>query len=203
MAKKETTQKRADGWYYEANDAWHGPFATRKLARTARDGGTATEGAETTTEETSTTTEPETQKTLADETADAVSSKTADNPAPEGDRPMITLKLIRTNKSGASLYQQDGSKASIRFPKSLFTGEPPAEVQLNAPEGVLAAPGAVKASKTSDEVKAKVAANAEKAVARAQKAQERAAKALARAQKLGVAPATAPAETAAAEPVAQ
>lgn len=102
--------------------------------------------------------------------------------------PMAVLKLVRTNKIGVSLYAPEGGKVCASFPKSLFAGDPPAEIQVQ--DGILQA---VKVggggAKASDETKAKAAANAEKAVARAKAAQERAEKAMARAKKLGVVPA--------------
>lgn len=183
--------KTADGWAYKAtNGKYYGGFESRDAARKARDArmGAAPEGAET--EQTKNVTE--TADAACNQEAAGVGSESkseSSDTAPGGNVVQITLNLVRTNKSGGSLYQQTGSSASVRFPKSLFAGAPPASITMDAPDGTFTAPGAAKVKVTTEEQAAKIRANAEKAAARAAKAQARAEKAAAKAAALTPAPA--------------
>lgn len=197
IAKNDPVFKNEKGeWFYTApgaGDQAFGPYVNRNAARAARAGHTGSTllGSPTGSKKSKKTAPAqEVEKPLDPAPTPVVVSETSEpvNPVSQ-EIPMSVLKLVRTNKIGVSLYAPEGGKVCASFPKSLFAGAPPAEITIQ--DGILQA---VKVggggAKASDETKAKVAANAEKAVARAKAAQERANKALARAQKLGVAPAT-------------
>lgn len=204
IAKNDPVFKNEKGeWFYTApgaGDQTFGPYANRtdaRAARTAHKNGqmakayNATPETVARLEDAAPKTAPaqEVEKPLDPAPTPVVVSETsAVNPVSQ-EIPMAVLKLVRTNKIGVSLYAPEGGKVCASFPKSLFAGDPPAEIQVQ--DGILQAVKVGGGGKgASEDTKAKAAANAEKAVARAKAAQERAAKALARAQKLGAVPAT-------------
>lgn len=189
IAKNDPVFKKEDGWYFTSpgfGDQAFGPHKDRATARAARAQGIA--GGAGRKSKSASPRAQEVEKPLDPAPTPVVVSETsAVNPVSQ-EIPMAVLKLVRTNKIGVSLYAPEGGKVCASFPKSLFAGDPPAEISVQ--DGILQA---VKVggggAKASEETKAKAAANAEKAVARAKAAQERAAKAMARAQKLGAVPA--------------
>lgn len=93
----------------------------------------------------------------------------------------VTLRKRGTDKSGNTSYAREGVRASVYFNKQMFSGEPPAEITLDAEN--LAEPGAVKPSANSAEKAAKAQERAAKALARAEKAKAAAEKAAAAAAK--------------------
>jgi len=94
-----------------------------------------------------------------------------------------TLRRDRTTKNGTSSYVIDGVRGSVYITKSMFAGDPPAELVIDGVE--FAAPGAGGGVRASDpERVAKAEEKARKMQERADKAAERAKKAAERAAKM-------------------
>ena len=93
----------------------------------------------------------------------------------EGAMPTITLKFKGTQKNGIHTFSDETRGASVYVNKSMFgDGGAPAELTIEAPEGVFAAPGTARAPKAaSPEKAAKAAEKLAKAKERADKAAER------------------------------
>jgi hypothetical protein len=92
---------------------------------------------------------------------------------------MLTLTLKSIQKNGIATYTAEGLNASVYFNKTMFQGEPPQTVSVDASN--LTQPGQnVRTGRQADP--AKLAEKADKAQQRAQKAMERADKAKARAE---------------------
>ena len=98
----------------------------------------------------------------------------------------MVFKLLKVRTNGGALYAVDGLRGSIRLPKALFAGDPPATLEVSA-EG-LAEPNAEKLAKQAELAATrdtrKAAAEARKATkaARAQATADAAAAKLAKAQ---------------------
>jgi hypothetical protein len=100
--------------------------------------------------------------------------------------PTITLKFKGTQKNGIHTYSDESRGASVYVNKSMFGGTAPAELTIEAPEGVFAEPGSSRAAArgASPEKLAKQQEKAQKAQERADKAAERAKKALEASERL-------------------
>jgi hypothetical protein len=98
----------------------------------------------------------------------------------------ITVKFKGTQKNGIHTYSDESRGASVYFNKSLFAGQPPAELTFEAPDGVFAEPGSSRAAArgASPEKLAKQEEKAKKAQERADKAADRAKKALEASERL-------------------
>lgn len=93
----------------------------------------------------------------------------------------ITLQYKSTQKNGVSTYSSKELGGSVYFNKSLFAGQPPAEVTISAPEGAFAPPGTGRSNgrdaspervAKAEEKLAKQQARLEKQQAQLQKQQE-------------------------------
>jgi hypothetical protein len=100
------------------------------------------------------------------------------NEKEEKKMPTITLKFKGTQKNGIHTFSDESRGASVYVNKSMFgDGGAPAELTIEAPEGVFAVPGTGKAPKAASPEKA------EKLAAKLAKDKERADKAAARIKK--------------------
>ncbi|MFI5222845.1 MAG: hypothetical protein ACHQX3_01160 [Nitrospirales bacterium] len=80
---------------------------------------------------------PAGQKTALPTAGSGVSSSAASSTTTEKKekRQMATLKFRKTDKSGSSSYAIEGLKSSVYFNKGMFAGEPPAELEIELPDG--------------------------------------------------------------------
>lgn len=87
---------------------------------------------------------------------------------PKERKNMNTFNFVRVNKYGAALYRRGDSRGTVSFNKTLFAGDPPKTLTIDAP---FAEPGASRMP--SPEKIAKLQAAAERAEKRAAKAKEK------------------------------
>ena len=65
----------------------------------------------------------------------SLSSSSSTTGKQEKNRMNATLKFRKTDKSGSSSYAIEGLKSSVYFNKGMFSGEPPATLEVTLPEG--------------------------------------------------------------------